>query len=141
MTLSSRIYAAFMCCLVSAATPLQAQTWTPQVSGTTDWLMRVTYLTPTTAVVVGEDGTILRSSDGGVTWTPRVSGTGVWLLGITSPTASVAVAVGDFGTILRSSDGGVTWNSQVIHCDQGCTASMWSRRSRPPSTHGAAISQ
>ena len=62
--------------------------------------------TPTTSsplfVGVGDNGTILTSSDG-TTWTSRTSGTSNKLRGVTYGN-STFVAVGNSGTILTSSD-------------------------------------
>jgi alpha-tubulin suppressor-like RCC1 family protein len=67
---------------------------------------------PSTCVVVGASGTILRSTDGGRTWRRQpnpISGTPNWLGGVACPSASTCVVVGASGTILRSTNGGRTW--------------------------------
>lgn len=51
-------------------------------------------------VAVGEDGTILTSTDG-VNWTERTSGTRAWINNVTYGNGTF-VAVGDHGTILTS---------------------------------------
>jgi hypothetical protein len=61
-------------------------------------------------VSVGDNGTILTSSDG-TTWTSRTSGTNKHLYGITYAN-STFVVMGDNGTILTSSDG-TTWTSRT----------------------------
>jgi photosystem II stability/assembly factor-like uncharacterized protein len=62
--------------------------------------------------VVGYQGAIYRTIDGGVTWEAEVSGTHEYLHGIEFPDPRTAIAVGDNGTICRSTDGGVTWQYQ-----------------------------
>lgn len=63
-------------------------------------------------LIVGEDGTIMRSTDGGATWTTETSGTSKNLLKVDLLDDQTAVAVGADGTIVRTSDGGEHW--QVI---------------------------
>jgi photosystem II stability/assembly factor-like uncharacterized protein len=60
-----------------------------------------------TAIAVGELGTILRTTDGGLTWTTQDSGTTDGLLGVAFGDTSVGAAVGD--TILQTTDAGATW--------------------------------
>src|SRR5262245_11276856 len=64
-----------------------------------------------TARVVGEDGTILATDDGGATWTLRETGTTARLRAV-SFAGSTGWAVGDSGTILKTEDGGTTWTAQ-----------------------------
>ena len=51
--------------------------WTPQSSGTTNWLSQVRWLNDR-LIAVGENGTILESVDG-AQWRARSSGTTNWL--------------------------------------------------------------
>ena len=62
---------------------------------------------------MGENGTILRTTDGGTTWNSQTSGTTVRLEGVSFTDSNNGTAVGDNGTILRTTDGGTTWNSQI----------------------------
>src|SRR5205085_7159847 len=64
-----------------------------------------------TAFVVGDTGTILKSTDAGATWTPLTSGTSMALHGIYFFDPNEGIAVGDSGTILRTTDGGAAWQS------------------------------
>jgi len=61
-------------------------------------------------VAVGDNGTILTSSDG-TTWTSRTSGTTEYLRGGAYGNSTLVV-VGLSGTILTSSDG-ITWTSRT----------------------------
>ena len=61
-------------------------------------------------VAVGDNGTILTSSDG-TTWTSRTSGTTEYLRGGAYGNSTLVV-VGASGTILTSSDG-TTWTSRT----------------------------
>lgn len=60
-------------------------------------------------IAVGDDGTILRSNDGGVNWTRRPSPVGPTLISIASGTTGM-IAVGLGRSVVRSTDGaGLTW--------------------------------
>lgn len=65
------------------------------------------------ATVVGEAGTILRTSDGGETWVRQTSGTTRILGAVCFTDTSTGTAVGQNGTILRTTDGGATWAPQT----------------------------
>ena len=82
--------------------------WPLRTSGTTSALNRVTFGNGT-FVAVGQDGTILTSTDG-VTWTQRNPGTANTLLAATCGNG-IFVAVGELGTVLTSPDG-ITWTSR-----------------------------
>ena len=60
-------------------------------------------------VAVGEEGTIVTSTDGGATWTSRTSGTDFDLDGVACPSTSACMAVGG-ATILVSTNGGASWS-------------------------------
>jgi photosystem II stability/assembly factor-like uncharacterized protein len=56
-----------------------------------------------TGYVVGRNGTILRTDDGGLNWVAEVSGTGRHLRGVHFPVHEcTGYAVGDNGTILKN---------------------------------------
>ena len=61
--------------------------------------------------MAGEDGVLLRSTEGGATWALRDSGSTRHLRAV-ARAANTGWAVGDGGTVLRSSDGGQTWTAQ-----------------------------
>ena len=56
--------------------------WSPVDSGTTSNLNGAVLLDSGTGFVVGDTGTILKSTDAGATWTPLTSGTSTTLHGI-----------------------------------------------------------
>ena len=58
---------------------------------------------------VGQAGTVLTTSDGGVTWTGQTSGTTLDIGQATFPSASAGWLVSEFGELLRTSDGGANW--------------------------------
>jgi photosystem II stability/assembly factor-like uncharacterized protein len=85
--------------------------WSPVNSGTTSNLNGAILLDSGTGFVVGDTGTILKSTDAGATWTPLTSGTSNTLHGVYFLDPNQGVAVGDGGTILRTTDGGSAWQS------------------------------
>jgi photosystem II stability/assembly factor-like uncharacterized protein len=85
--------------------------WSPVVSGTTSNLNGAILLGSGTGFVVGDTGTILKSTDAGATWSPLPSGTSTTLHGVYFLDPNAGVAVGDNGTILRTTDGGSGWQS------------------------------
>jgi hypothetical protein len=76
--------------------------------------------------VVGSDGAIVATSDGGATWSAQASGSGADLFGVTFADATHGWAVGwdafssnpQHGVILATSDGGANWHTQVAGRDE-----------------------
>jgi photosystem II stability/assembly factor-like uncharacterized protein len=91
-----------------------------QTSSMTSRLMGVACASPSTCVVVGGEGTILRSTDGGSTWHRQPSGAPKdFLNAVACASPSTCVVVGTSvstrrGTILRTTNGGSTWRSQAF---------------------------
>lgn len=69
-----------------------------------------------TAWAVGEDGTILRTTNGGASWLAQASGTTRRILGIAAVDAQTAWAVTG-SQILKTTNGGQTW--AIVHDDGG----------------------
>ncbi len=69
-----------------------------------------------TTIAVGDLGTILRTTNGGLTWEVEQNAGGLdnQLFNTQFISSSVGWAVGEFGTILKTTDGGVTWFQQMI---------------------------
>ncbi len=67
------------------------------------------------AFAVGDDATILASTDGGATWARQTAPAGLTahLRAAAFRTATAGTAVGDDGTILATTDGGATWSRQT----------------------------
>jgi photosystem II stability/assembly factor-like uncharacterized protein len=72
--------------------------WDPASSGTTNNLSSAYLLGSGTGFIVGEAGTILKTTDLGATWAPLVSGTTTTLNGVYLFDDSQGVAVGEPGT-------------------------------------------
>jgi photosystem II stability/assembly factor-like uncharacterized protein len=83
--------------------------WSPVDSGTTSNLNGAILLDSGTGFVVGDTGTILKSTDAGMTWSPLTSGTTNALHDVYFFDPTQGVAVGEQGLILRTTDGGVGW--------------------------------
>ncbi len=90
----------------------QSSGWVKQVSGTTAGLWGVSFTNADTGTVVGDYGTILHTTNGGVTWLKQSSRTQAALVAVSFPSADTGTVVGDAGTILRTSNGGGTWQKQ-----------------------------
>lgn len=87
--------------------------WVLQNSGTTHDLWSVHFTDSNTGYVVGDSGTILKTSDGGNQWTIQVSGTEKTLRSVFLTSPLKGCIVGDSGTILKTTDGGSNWNIQT----------------------------
>src|SRR5690242_11663482 len=83
--------------------------WAVVPSGSNNHLRGVFLLDSGVAYVVGEGGTILKSTDAGITWNALVSGTTRALYDLYFFDDNEGLAVGDNGMILRTTDGGATW--------------------------------
>jgi photosystem II stability/assembly factor-like uncharacterized protein len=67
------------------------------------------------ATTVGNDGLILRTTDGGTSWSTLTSGTTADLHAYIPGPGGSQLIVGDGGTILKSTDNGVTWQVKTSH--------------------------
>ena len=103
-----------------------AGTWTARSLGTSRYLAGVAFGDVNHGWAVGDGGTILATSDGGVTWSAQSSGTTKDLTAVTFIDARRGWAVGGHSkygvvsgpaVILVTSDGGVTWRAQNAGSD------------------------
>ena len=85
------------------------------MSGSTSNLRGVFFTSASTGIVVGENGTLLRTTDGGGTWTSQ-SGTSAHLQAVYFADSNTGTAVGGAGggggVILQTTNGGISWTSQ-----------------------------
>jgi photosystem II stability/assembly factor-like uncharacterized protein len=81
-------------------------------------LFAVCQMDDMTATAVGDNGTILRTTDGGVTWAVQRSGITTALSGVSFVNAFTGTVVGTDGVILRTTDGGLTWEAQISGTDK-----------------------
>src|SRR5215216_2604743 len=85
--------------------------WSAANSGTTNNLNGAYLLDSGVGFVVGDAGTIVKTTDAGMTWSPLTSGTTNGLHDVYFFDATQGVAVGEQGLILRTTDGGAGWQS------------------------------
>ncbi len=86
-----------------------AQGWYPQNSGTTNDLKCFSRSLSGPMFVVGNNGTILRTTNNGVNWSIISSGTNNHLYAAVSYSTTTGIITGSSGTILKTTDLGLTW--------------------------------
>jgi len=101
------------------AIPIYSQ-WLRQDSGVTANLNDVYCISPDVVIAVGEAGSILKTTDGGVHWIQKNSGT-AGLSKVQFVDTNVGYAVGSAGTLLKTLDAGENWNS----IDTGSTENLY----------------
>ncbi len=111
---SYRIICLFSICWLLFFTASQAQlnTWVQQTSGTGSWLHGVHFANASNGWVVGDGGTILKSTNTGVHWSPQFSGTTRTLTDvdfIDNNHGMVCGGKGLVGIILKTTNGGDQW--------------------------------
>jgi photosystem II stability/assembly factor-like uncharacterized protein len=72
----------------------------------------VAYFVNNNALIVGEGGVLIKTSDNGYSWTKQNSGTINWLNKIIYNGDNSGFIVGENNTILYTHDGGLTWTRQ-----------------------------
>ena len=72
----------------------------------------VVFISTNLGWVVGDNGTILATNDGGANWLQQASSTVNRLYGVTFVSTTQGWAVGNSGTILATNDGGANWYIQ-----------------------------
>ncbi len=70
-------------------------------------IIGVSFVSEDIGTVVGTNGTILRTTDGGESWIAQESGTDLTLWGVSFVDINNGTAVGDLGIILRTTNGGI----------------------------------
>lgn len=73
------------------------------------YLRSITFVDSNHGWVVGDDGIILATGDGGVSWSEQTSGVGVNLFDVYFWNTLQGFAVGQAGTIVATDNGGATW--------------------------------
>ncbi len=103
--------------LFAANLPAQNSSWqwaNPLPQG--NLLNAIWSVSPETSIAVGDVGTILRTTDGGLVWQVQQNAAGVdnQLFGVQFISPSVGWAVGEFGTVLKTTNSGETWFQEQI---------------------------
>ena len=91
-----------------------AQVWTNLATGTTVPLKSTCFPTPNIGYSVGQNATILKTTNGGQTWISLNTGLPIYgtLLSVCFIDANIGYVVGYANVILKTTDGGTTWTSQ-----------------------------
>ena len=85
-------------------------------------LYGVSFTDANTGTATGDNGTIIRTTDGGNSWAIQSSGTTNTLYGVSFTDVNHGTAVGGSGTVVRTTDGGNTWSSQTSGTTNGLLA-------------------
>jgi spore coat protein CotH/photosystem II stability/assembly factor-like uncharacterized protein len=80
----------------------------------------VHFLDPWLGWIIGDQGTLLKTTDGGATWAEKAVGFNVTFSRLEVLSADTLVAAGDGGAIFRSADGGENWTRM----SSGVTANL-----------------
>jgi len=86
---------------------------TSQISNTSSWLKSIDAVDNNTCWAVGNNGTIIITTDGGINWSSQTSGTSNSLNSVFFTDEYNGWVVGQSGIILYTSDGGTYWNVQT----------------------------
>lgn len=84
--------------------------WFQQQSGTFGPLSSIYFTGPETGYTAGDNGVMLKTTDGGEDWVPMTSGVNSPLKGISFGDADNGTACGYSGVILRTTDAGGRWD-------------------------------
>lgn len=106
---------------VEALTTSADGIWTARESGVTLNLDDVFFIDESIGWVSGENGALLKTTDGGATWAEMNAGTSVTLAGLHFIDENTGWVVGDSGVIRKTTDGGQTWTAQVSNT----TKNLW----------------
>lgn len=86
--------------------------WFAQSSGTSNNLNGVYMTSNTAGIVIGQSGTVLRTTNGGANWIAATSGTPVHLFSVYFINGNTGWVVGDVGVILKTTNAGTNWSTQ-----------------------------
>jgi photosystem II stability/assembly factor-like uncharacterized protein len=108
----------FSACLFLFSALLFAEGFIAQVSNLTTHLRDIYVLNNTTAVVVGDGGVILTTTDVGGNWIQQTSGTGSSLTSVSFADATTGWAAGP-EVVVKTVDGGTNWAVQTVPKEAG----------------------
>lgn len=88
----------------------EQEVWTPQKSDVKDHLTAVQFLDASNGYVLGENGLVLKTADGGATWVPiyPIAVAGKQLRGLSFLDPLQGYAISD-KALYKTADGGMTW--------------------------------
>jgi serine/threonine-protein kinase len=85
------------------------------VTNTSASLFKILFINSNTGFIVGSDGLVLRTNDGGVSWKKIESGVTKNLYSISFSDSKNGVIVGWSGTILKTIDAGLSWKKHSVN--------------------------
>lgn len=91
---------------------LLSQTWTEVNTGAGHNLWGVSVINDNTAYAVGDQGTIVKTTDEGNNWASIPSGTTSYFNSVQFINSNLGWAVGENGTIAKTTNGGTNWTYQ-----------------------------
>jgi len=100
----------FLLLMIFSFTLSKAQ-WVEIDPGVDNALYDIYAITPDIVVAVGDNGTIIKTIDGGETWQQKESGTSNRLTKLQFPTSDIGYIIGGGGIFLKTIDSGETWFS------------------------------
>ncbi|AWA28881.1 hypothetical protein HYN48_01585 [Flavobacterium magnum] len=106
--------------MILMALPAFSQ-WTAQNSGVNSDLKGVCCISENAVVVVGANGTILKTTDGGMNWNQKTPVNSSDLQKVQFANGLAGFAIGASGTLLKTTDAGETWTAM----DTGETADFY----------------
>jgi photosystem II stability/assembly factor-like uncharacterized protein len=112
--------------LSSAGTDTLLAQWVQQSSGTSARLSDVIMLDASTAIAVGRDGSILRTTNSGATWidvAAPLSFIQPWS-GLSFYDTTNGIVVGDQGVVLTTSNGGRGWIWHQVPAGRKCLSAL-----------------
>jgi photosystem II stability/assembly factor-like uncharacterized protein len=111
------------CLALTGIVATAAAQWTPQSSGVTVRLRGVSAVSNTVAWASGQNGTVLRTVDGGLTW-QALTIPGAEKLDLRDIDAidervayALSIGSGESSRIFKTSDGGAGWQTQFVNAD------------------------
>ena len=90
-----------------------AQTWIPLNTGVSQDLKCLHFLDSQIGFAAGENGTIIKTQDGGANWDSLITNATATFRTIFFLDQNLGWAAGDNGTIIKTTDGGTNWNTQL----------------------------
>jgi len=86
-----------------------AAQWIQQTSGVNTSLLDIDFINENTGWACGDDGVVVKTTNGGVNWVQQNTGLFKRLEGIDAVDANTIYSVGWFQTIIKSTNGGSNW--------------------------------
>lgn len=87
--------------------------WVVNITGVNVPLNGSSFVSEITGWAVGDNGTILKTEDGGDNWTKQISAITNNFYGVYFINSNEGIAIGDNGIIIRTVNGGTTWDENV----------------------------